>query len=547
MQFRLLSVAALALCAPSVAEAAKEPSIWVKCDGYAKPEPGGVKLAKGLAALSTLGIFGIPESFHPHNRAQGGAGVTACKTALAAPELEAENWLRRVRLNQALAIHYLEGDNPDGALTALDAAVSAAGDNASHPMYARSTGVSLDLLRSYVLLRLGRAEESDGVARRASAARPYSARVQMMALGMMALDGKGDDLGSVADRVHALDPARADDLAFYYLRDRRYNRAWALLSAARAVKPKEGGQAGLFNARRTNEAMVAAFVAARVGQRDDAERIIAEERAAIAATVEMLAKMKLRLADPGAQATSPDAPAADAKPQTDSDLLSAPIERWGPLIAAAGKLAADDHRAAQTALIAGTSFPMNVMLTDLVADIRTAVPAAERKGIVAIDPADLRAKLNAAQEDKIGQIKGKDLFEMLPEPEDEKQLNSYSKQAGWGLKPTGFRHKAQDDGTPHIEFVGSSSSPLAVEEMTLLRAADLALQAGKAGFTIEKRNDYSRMRQMTYGGTPIGQASLAGYMTTVDVRFTDDAGAARFQDAATIRAALAPIYIRPKS
>lgn len=532
---RIALAAAAALTLAATAEA-KKPSLWAKCDGYPKPESTATKVAKGLAALGTLGLSGLPESFNASHRAPGEAGVEACTTALADPDAASVSWIRKVTLNQWLAIHQLEAKRPEAALAALDAAVAAAsGPNATDPMFVRSTGVTLDVLRSITLLRLGRTDEGLASARRAASARPWSARVQILALGLLGLDQAVEPTEyAIADRLRSIDPSALSISGSMYVRGGRYAEAWALYKAKRAqAPPVELSKSGLplvsFKADFDDD-LLAAFAAARSGEREAATAIFTQTIAEAKASAGQLAAFR-RETD------------ADQLKQHELSFI-APIERWRPMVDAAGLLASGDAAAAQDALLAAAEWPASPLLTSLISDLRAKLPAEARKGLVSIDPAATQAKLMEDSARRIDRIVGADIFEMLPEPEDEGRLNGFSKQFGLGLKPTGFKSKKLENGLTRIEFVGSVSSPLAVEEMTLLRAARLALESGNKGFVVEKRSDFTRWSQMTMNGSPIGNRTLAGYMTQIEVRFVPDAAMPGAIDAAALEAELAPIYVR---
>jgi hypothetical protein len=523
------TAAAVFLAAPALAKGA---SIWLQCDGYPKPEDSGVKIVKGLAALSTLGIFGIPEHYDPDKRAFGEAGVAACQEALANGAAASGPWIRRVTLNQALAIHQLEAKKPEAALAAVVAARAAAGENASNPYYARSTGVSLDLLETVAQLQLGHVREGVATTRRAAAARPWSIRVQATALAMLSWDDSFDEQKLlVVDRLRRLNPGSNQLAGDLLLRAGRYKEAWELL---RPAALRQGPAKSAIAAFVEQSGMpVAAFAAARAGDKQGSDAVVAKITESAHAVLLPPDKAKLP---------------AGFKPVVSTiqeKQLLAPLERWRPMIDAANLLNAGDARAAQDRLLSVSSWPGVPLLADLVADIRAKLPEKERRGLVLIDPKDIRGKVSEAPATRMERIHASELFKILPEPEDETRLNAFSKQFGLGLKPTGFKDKKLDSGLTRIEYVGSVSSPVAVEEMTLLRAAQLALAAGQKGFVIEDRADYTRMRQMTMRGMPVGTPTLAGYMTQLDVRFTDLSDP-RAVDAAKVAAELKPVYARPE-
>ncbi len=517
--------AAISGCA---AASAKPPTTFVQCDGYAKPKAGSNDLVKGKALTRSWSFSGLSSSFNPGGRQPGAAGVAACKAALADPLAAETGWIRRVTLNQALALHHLEAREPQAALVALDSAVAAAGSNASDTFYRRSSGVSLDILRAITLMRLGRGEEGLAAVRRAAAARPWSARVQVLALGMLGIDGGHDaEEVAVAERLRALDPQYSEAVAAIYLGAGRHADAWSLLRKQREKEQSAATSAATATApafryqRNISRDLVTAYAAARAGDKEGARAIIEELRTSAKAAAAQLGTTN----------------SASVEPE-----FMKPIDRWVPVIESAELLSAGNAAAAQEKLIAGTEWPASPLIVQLTTDIRSKLPPAARKGMVAIDPAELRAKLDGDRNAKLDKIASPELFSLLPEPEDADQLNSFSGQFGLGLKNTGFKDKLLENGATRIEFVGSSSSPLAVEEMTLLRAARLALGRGHKGFIIEKREDFSRHRQMTYNGAPMGPRTLAGYMTRLEVRFIDNPREAGAVDAAAVDSALGPLY-----
>jgi tetratricopeptide (TPR) repeat protein len=540
MQFVLALGASVAFTG---AAEAKAPSIWVQCDGYPKPAASGVKLLRGLAAVGTLGLSGLPETFNPEGRETGEAGVTACQSALA--ELGgSDNWLRRVTLQQGLAIHELEAKKPAEALAAVDAAVAAAGENSANLYFKRSTGVSLDILRGIALLQLGRSDEGLASVRRAAEARPWSARVKIVALSMLGIDPIVEPIEfTLAEELSRLDPSSVAVPANIYLRGGRYADAWRLYKAHRTAgaEGSDADQPGdqpfkipVIKVKSDfSDDLLAAFAAARAGDRKAADQILEQAISEAKESGTNLAKFRSE--------TSPE------QIETHQRSFLGNIERWRGMVDAAGLLAAGDAAGAQAKLMDGKEWPASPLLADLAADIRAKLPAGERKGLVAIDPAELRAKMGDNRKERLTRLVGLDLFDILPQPETESRLNGFSKQIGFGLKGTGFKSKMLPNGLTRIEFSGTVSSPLAVEEMTMLRAAQLAADAGHKGFKVEKRSDFSRYQQMTRYGIPEGPKTLVGFMTRIEVRFADDLSDPAVVNASALSAALSPIYIRPKS
>jgi hypothetical protein len=110
----------------------------------------------------------------------------------------------------------------------------------------------------------------------------------------------------------------------------------------------------------------------------------------------------------------------------------------------------------------------------------------------------------------------------------------------------GFRSTANADGTTKVEFVGNTPSPLLVQEMTLLRAAEVTRQAGKAAFVLVERKDYSRTMRTMRGGVEIS-STPTGFKTEMTIRFLDAADQSpRALDALAIIDALGPLYYEEK-
>lgn len=101
----LATVAIIAMASPRTALA--NPSIWMQCDGIAKPESAAASAARtaGAILLSSvvIGLFLLPEE-NPTGRpaASGPEGVRACTEALADPVLE-PFWERKVSILYARA------------------------------------------------------------------------------------------------------------------------------------------------------------------------------------------------------------------------------------------------------------------------------------------------------------------------------------------------------------------------------------------------------------------------------------------------------------
>jgi hypothetical protein len=134
----------------------------------------------------------------------------------------------------------------------------------------------------------------------------------------------------------------------------------------------------------------------------------------------------------------------------------------------------------------------------------------------------------------------------MPEHEDVAATNRYRSSILF-LRASGFKDTLRKDGTgTTIKYFGDKSTPLAVGEMALLRAAELAQKSGKQAFLIWDRSDYRMTSTPTMYGSPIGPTVTAGYGSQIEVDFLDSISVDndRAIDAAALRGALEPIYIR---
>ncbi|WP_375392143.1 hypothetical protein [uncultured Sphingomonas sp.] len=252
-------------------------------------------------------------------------------------------------------------------------------------------------------------------------------------------------------------------------------------------------------------------------------------------------------------------PAADKTgvAQPPSPIAGPLREAWrrARLLADARIAVADGRPTEALKALIGTELPVGAAGVELLTALQAALPASERA--LAPDSAVLAAKLTARREAE--QLDVAALRRAMPLPETSGNIADYEGAgnrflAGLfvaGGATDGFRSKTDAaTGITTVAFVGKASSGPAVEELTLLRAADLARQAGKRGLLIVGRRDYAQTLTMTRMGIPLS-STPADYKTELDVRFVDPAALpadlaperARVLDADQVYAALAPIYI----
>ena len=108
-------------------------------------------------------------------------------------------------------------------------------------------------------------------------------------------------------------------------------------------------------------------------------------------------------------------------------------------------------------------------------------------------------------------------------------------------RTSGFRSIENDDGTIMVEYTGSTTSGPVVQEMTLLRAAEVASEHGKSHFRIESRKDYQRYLTKSQYGSVISR-TLTGYKTELTIHLLDAVEADEDLDAVAVIDRLGPIY-----
>lgn len=512
------------------------------CDGLRAPgtKNGGMSGPKSDSGFAFPLLGSSPD--------MSAATVAACGRALADPRLTPTATLRRVHLLRARALARLQGGDADGALGDLDAAAQAAGPLAADPLYARSMGVSLTLARAGAWQAKGDRAKARALAAEAAAARPYSSSIQSMAALIVQ---RARDPQAPAASFTALMPLMPDALSLQFGADVEAGR----FAEAAALHPRlkhefsKAGAGSLIaltdDVRTLAEAVIgsaqASYAYAATGQGGKARAVLADAKAGLdAALVPGVDKKGAAL---------PVSPLAEP--------LRAVLERYA-LITDARLAILDGAPMNALKALVGAPLPVSAASVELLTALRVALPEAQRA--LAPDPAVMAAKL--AKQRAKERLDLAALRKAMPAPETSRTLADYegagsaflaSFFGGAGASNDGFRSRTDEKtGVTTVEFVGQSTSAPAVEEMTLLRAADLARAAGRKGILIVDRRDFARTMTVTRGYSAIPISSTpAGYKTELKVRFVDPASPPadlsgerdRLLDADRVYAALAPIYI----
>ncbi|MGB3710790.1 MAG: hypothetical protein WA985_03785 [Erythrobacter sp.] len=496
------ALAAIAVLGASPA-AAGATADFAGCDGMRKPK-GDEDGMRGLADLTSYHVFG------PADR------LSACNRALAREQLRGHQTLRRAHMLRARASYQLRLENPEAALVDLAAARAAASDYVGKFFFDRSMGASLDLLEAMALARLDRWDEAAPLVERAAAARPYALQVQRAAKLMQGVYGELPDW----DRLAALDPG-ARNLA------RRMKEAGGDLDFV-ALRAELEEQPQTFPE----------FPALQELASGDLETVLTEWLSGYDDSVR-LAFAQAAMGDPQRASRT----LAQLKTALDAAELEA--REAGGVQEALFGLSRQDYLAARIDLAEARIAIAEDRLEDAAKWARKALPAENgltRELYAAFDQAnELRAEPLPALP-RLGPANGPAaaLVELVPElliiPEDERAIIDYKKSrpdvlrtalnAGltFGLsllggvdRTSGFKSETLDNGAIQVKYTGNTISGPVVQEMTLLRAAEIAHEAGKSHFTIDERQDFQRYLVSTTYGAETGR-SLSGYMTQLEIR-----------------------------
>lgn len=478
--------------------------------------------------------------------------IAACNRALASSRLLPTQTVRRAHLLRARAAAHLQTGDTAQALADLAQAQAAAPDRANDRFYRRSMGVSLDLLGAIAHAKAGDTARARALAQAAMAQRPYSSQVQQ--LGAQIVQAVADGGNSpTADWAMAmrLDPSAAVSVL---MREADVGNFPAVLAlrpgialnwpskapAGLALLGLDDGSRDLMSALVVS--MNTAYAYAATGAPDKAKAELAEIRS------RMQALRPAETDKPKAKTSVPDLTA----------ILEGAVETKAKQVEARIAVAEGRHGDAIAALV-GASLPKDAATTDLIKSLKAAAPA--DKAALVPDAAGFTFDAAKKQRDNLSRLASQALIA----PETPRAVVDYEKSRpnilgalvggavtmGFGLlggidRLDGFRSTANADGTTKVEFVGNTPSALLVQEMTLLRAAELARAAGKPGFLIVERKDYSRvMRTMQYGVEISSRPT--GFKTEMTIRFLDRADQSpRAIDALAVIDSLGPLYYEEK-
>jgi hypothetical protein len=479
--------------------------------------------------------------------------IAACNRALASSRLLPTQTVRRAHLLRARAAAHLQTGDTAKALADLAQAQAAAPDRANDRFYRRSMGVSLDLLGAIAHAKAGDSGRARALVQAAMAQRPYSSQVQQLGAQIVqaVADGTTNARSDWAMAMR-LDPRAATSVL---LREAEVGNFAAVLALRPGITlnwPEKappslallggdsGGGVDLMSALLVS--LHTAYAYAATGAPDKAKAELAGIRSRMQALKAPPAeKDKTKAALPNLAA-----------------LLESAVEVKVKQVEA--RIAVAERRNSEAiAAMVGASLPKDAATTDLIKSLKAA--ASPTEAALVPDAAAFTFDATKKQRDNLSRLASQALIA----PETPRAVVDYEKSrpnilgalVGGALsmgtsllggidRLDGFRSKANADGTTKVEFVGNTPSALLVQEMTLLRAAEVTRAAGKPAFVIVERKDYSRvMRTMQYGveisSTP------TGFKTEMDIRFLDSADQSpRALDALAVIDALGPLYYEEK-
>jgi len=563
-----LAVTAFVLIQSVAALADASSSQYRGCDGYGAASSDG----DGMTELATVLLIFSPPGYGNTARgttSRGAAGIADCDAALA--DLPAKHWMRKVSLLRARAMHRLDNNDYPGAFADLDLAAAAA-QQADDPLYARSLGLGVSYVRALALRKSGDTAKGIALAQSALAQRPFNRPSIASAFIAMGPAAPPADIEKVQHVLARLLPTEIDKLFVETLDTGRFQEAIALYS--QLTPYREIGQVNISEGQQRERAMRDfsngmlfktsraggyAFALASIGKGEEALATIAAARAQLAQDTDPPPL------DPSLSPSEHARQIAYREEETVSrqKAIAAAGKNLDIWVGFVGQRQMIDQGKAVDVLKALQSqttkhgWPDMQLLDAIIAKLpktdKTSLAAAQSMkaswGMVVASPRE--ASLDT-------------FFKALPEPETLNRVPRYeaARQPLFGksgryadMVNNGYQQRGPDaDGMTTVSFRGENSTASMIEEMALLRAADLARQAGKKGIIIVDRHDTAFTISVESYGT-IVRTDPNGFETDLDVLFVDPNAlpdkyrdhAWRVIDADEAYNSLASVYIRPKA
>jgi hypothetical protein len=506
-----LGLVAFALSSSSIAYAGASQD-FAGCDGLKKPKKKDDGM-RGAAIIKGYSGFGGYNTGALRT-------INSCDRALSSDKLRPSQTMRRAHLLRARAAANLELGKAEDALTDLDAAALEVAGEANSIFFRRSMGASLQLLRAIAKFSLGEKQEAVALAEQTSALRPYALQVQM-ASALIRHKGRPVGVQSAspwADLLR-LAPTWGSRLMAQEAEIGNFASVAKIADSVLIEWPKGPITPFAFLQRQgvgaelTEALLTSLHVAyARAASGD-----------AIGAQAELdLISNKLAEVDDGSEGASPILKIV-------TDRIVDPYARLIEARIAISEGQIEDARAK----IGSGEIIANAATLEFFDAARAASPDAASIEIPGTE--GLREKLENRRKDDLGSLASV----VLIAPESDRVVIDYEQSRpnilgalvggifsmGTSLlggidRTAGFRSKDKDDGTMTVEYTGITTSGPMVQEMTLLRAAELAQKAAKPQFVIVSRNDYTRFQTMRQYNVEISRTPI-GYKSELTIRFLD--------------------------
>lgn len=534
-----LAALALGIAVPAHAGVSED---FSECDGLKKPKSSD----DGMRGEATF------PSYRFGGRDAPSQTLAACNRVLESGKLLPEQTLRRAHVMRARAAAKLELGDAAGALADIDAAQEAGKAYAGDFFYDRSMGVSLDLLRALALNETGDRKAALALAEAAAAKRTYALEIQRVAGMLRAANGDKPADPRVWQGLARIDPAtrgifsqftsQPSDLAGLAASAGTPSVALPAAPSLNAIMTNGGDIAPLLSewSGPVRGAMTKAYALAAHGQPAAARAWVEATRAALDA------------AGPAGNSQGEERKQA---PKDIVTLLTGMVraEHFEPLaVLVDARIAIAEGRLTDAAAALQGKQLRATPVTEEFHAAYAAARSASAPSAPDLPPLGPAAKRGPARLSGMAD-------NLLIRPESQRKLIDYEKSrpnilgalvgAAFSMGTTllggidrtsGFRSTPNEDGSIKVEYTGNTTSGPVVQEMTLLRAAELAREAGKSHFHVVGRNDYQRYLTQSMNGVPMNR-TLTGYKTELTIRLLGE-GEADALDAVAVIDALGPVY-----
>jgi len=542
----MVSALALAVSLAGQASAASDKQDFVTCDG--RMQPG--RQDDGMRGAASQGPYGMILA----DRADV---VGACTRALMNPRLLPTQTLRRAHLLRARAAAHLRKDSVAEALADLDQAEAATTGLTGDRFYRRSMKVSLELLRALAYAKSGRIQDAVPLVRAAIDARPYSLAVQRVGADILQLARPiGRPSASPWTATIRLEPDARVKAMKAEVEVGNLQGILALRPGLTLVWPDKP-LGPLAMAAQTPDAarlltgvvvsLDVAYARAATGDAVGAARDVADVRARLVNALAKPAPVPGREKGASVELTSPL-----------NEMLGQYVDKRARLIDARIALAGP-RPADALPLLVNTSIPTDALGLEFLSALKARISVKD-----AAQLPDESAFAASIGKKRIAALSN-DIPIALLAPETSRVVIDYEKARpnilgalagaafsmgtsllGGIARTDGFRSTANADGTTKVEFIGNTPSEALVQEMTLLRAAEITRTAKKTAFAIVDRTDYARTLTTTRGGMEISRVPT-GFKTELTIRFVDAATETGAFDATAVIDALGPFYYEERS